>query len=69
MSYAKDGGIALGSLLFLAFVGRLLRRRERENFAGQPTWLRELESPRPLAALERGGAGEPETEVKALRHR
>jgi flagellar M-ring protein FliF len=62
MKYAKYGILALGSLIFLAFAGRLLRKREREPFAGQPTWLRELESPRSLAALEHG---QP-TEVTAL---
>ena len=41
----------------------MLKRRERENFAGQPTWLRELEAPRSLASLERGA----DTEVMALR--
>ncbi len=44
--------VGLGSVLFLLFVSRLLRRRETENFAGQPTWLRELETPRSLAELE-----------------
>ena len=52
MSYAKYGVIGLGAILFLFFVARLLRRRENEPFAGNPTWVRELESPRPLAALE-----------------
>ncbi len=74
-SYLKDAkyGLAgLGSLVFLVFAGRLLRRRERENFAGQPTWLRELEAPRTLASLEQRQAGaqvhaaEP-TEIMALR--
>ena len=62
LKYAKYGILALGSLLFLGFVGRLLRKREREPFAGQPTWLRELEAPRSLAALEQS---QP-TEVAAL---
>lgn len=62
MKYAKYGVIGLASLLFLAFAGRMLRRREREPFAGQPTWLRELEAPRTLASLE---AAQP-TEVAAL---
>ncbi|MGH2884459.1 MAG: flagellar M-ring protein FliF C-terminal domain-containing protein, partial [Solirubrobacteraceae bacterium] len=74
MSYAKYGAVGLGSLIFLVFSGRMLRRRERENFAGQATWIRELESPRTLASLEQrhggGGAtivgGEP-TEVMALK--
>ncbi|HEX4009231.1 MAG TPA: flagellar basal-body MS-ring/collar protein FliF [Solirubrobacteraceae bacterium] len=75
VSYAKYGVIGLGSLIFLIFSGRMLRRRERENFAGQPTWLRELESPRTLASLEarQGGngavnvVGGPDTEVMALK--
>jgi flagellar M-ring protein FliF len=72
LKYAKYGVAGLGSLIFLVFAGRLLRRRERENFAGQPTWLRELESPRTLASLEQRQATaqmqavEP-TEVMALR--
>jgi flagellar M-ring protein FliF len=40
-------------LLFLFFVGRMLRRREREGFSGDATWIRELTSPRSLAELER----------------
>ena len=73
MNYAKYGAAGLGSLIFLIFAGRMLRKREREAFAGQPTWLRELESPRSLASLEQrqaGGGGviqAPETEVMALR--
>jgi flagellar M-ring protein FliF len=74
LNYAKYGLAGLGSLAFLVFTGRMLRRRERENFAGQPTWLRELEAPRTLASLERrqqAGAGgivaNDPTEVMALR--
>ncbi|MGA9857118.1 MAG: flagellar basal-body MS-ring/collar protein FliF [Solirubrobacteraceae bacterium] len=73
MNYAKYGAAGLGSLIFLVFAGRMLRKRERESFAGQPTWLRELESPRTLASLEQrqaGGAtmvGPEPTEVMALR--
>jgi flagellar M-ring protein FliF len=72
INYAKYGLAGLGSLVFLVFAGRALRRRERENFAGQPTWLRELEAPRTLASLEQRQATaqmqavEP-TEVMALR--
>jgi flagellar M-ring protein FliF len=57
MKYAKYGAAGLASLLFLLFAGRMLRRREREAFAGQPTWLRELETPRSLASLEAGQQG------------
>ncbi len=62
LKYAKYGVLGLASLLFLAFAGRMLRRREREPFAGQPTWLRELEAPRTLASLEQPAP----TEVAAL---
>src|ERR1700742_2456790 len=57
LKYAKYGAAGLGSLIFLVFAGRMLRRREREAFAGQPTWLRELETPRTLASLEAGQNG------------
>jgi flagellar M-ring protein FliF len=71
IKYAKLGAAGLGSLIFLVFAGRKLRKRERESFAGQPTWLRELEAPRTLASLEQrqmamaGGGGD--TEVMALK--
>jgi flagellar M-ring protein FliF len=66
MGYAKYGVVGLFSLLFLGFVARLLKRRENEAFmSGQPTWLRELESPRPLASLELGEAPQP-TQVMQL---
>ncbi|HZE05030.1 MAG TPA: flagellar basal-body MS-ring/collar protein FliF [Solirubrobacteraceae bacterium] len=72
LNYAKYGLAGLGSIIFLVFAGRMLRRRERENFAGQPTWLRELEAPRTLASLEARQAAGPlqapePTEVMALR--
>jgi flagellar M-ring protein FliF len=66
IGYAKYAVIGIGALLFLFFMRRNLKRREREVFTGQPTWLRELETPRPLAALASGG-DEPATEVKRLR--
>ena len=66
MGYAKYAIIGLGSLIFLFLMRRSLKRRERETFEGQPTWLRELATPRPLAALASGG-DEPATEVKRLR--
>jgi len=68
MDYAKYGGIGLAAFGFLLFVTRQLRRREQEALTGQPTWYREFESPRPLAALERGQhADETATDVKQLR--
>jgi flagellar M-ring protein FliF len=54
LGYAKYGLIGLGALIFLFFMTRMIKRRERESF-GQPTWLRELETPRSLAALSGGG--------------
>ncbi len=44
--------VGLGSLVFLLLISRMLRKRETDNFAGRPTWLRELELPRPLSELE-----------------
>ena len=65
IGYAKYALIGFGALLFLFFMRRSIKRRERETFTGQPTWLRELETPRPLAALVSGD--DPQTEVKRLR--
>jgi flagellar M-ring protein FliF len=69
MGYIKDALVGLGALIFLFFIGRKLKKREREAFGGQPTWVRELETRRPLAALEGGGplAQDAPTEIKALR--
>jgi flagellar M-ring protein FliF len=59
--YGKYGVLGLGSVGFLVFMARMVKKRERESF-GEPTWLSELEAPRTLASLE---AGQP-TEVAAL---
>jgi flagellar M-ring protein FliF len=48
----KYAGIGLASILFLFFATRALRRREQEALP-MPTWLTEVEGPRPLAELER----------------
>jgi flagellar M-ring protein FliF len=66
LGYAKYAVMGLGALLFLFFMRRNIKRREREVFGGQPTWLRELETPRPLAALSAGGDDEP-ADIKRLR--
>jgi flagellar M-ring protein FliF len=58
LGYAKYAVIGVGALLFLFFVTRMVRRREREGLMGEPTWLRELDAPRPLPAL--AGAPRPE---------
>jgi flagellar M-ring protein FliF len=65
IGYAKYAVIGLGALLFLFFTTRALRRREKETFA-QPTWLSELEMPRPLAALAGGAGAEAQTEIRQL---
>jgi flagellar M-ring protein FliF len=40
----KGVGIGLGALLFLFFVTRHLRKREREALTDEPSWLRSLEA-------------------------
>ena len=52
MGKVKYVALGLGALIFLFMMSRMLRRRETEQFAGQPTWLRELEHPRSLAEIE-----------------
>lgn len=61
----KYVAVVIGSLLFLALIARALRKRERDEFAGDPTWLRELELPRPLSELEAqaGLSGAPAGEL------
>ncbi|MEA2267916.1 MAG: flagellar M-ring protein FliF [Solirubrobacteraceae bacterium] len=53
MDIAKYAGIGLGLLAFLFFVMRHLKKRESESL-GEPTWLRQIESPTTLAELEAG---------------
>ena len=53
LSYLKFVGLGFAMLIFLFFMKRHLRRREREELAS-PTWLRELEAPVSLAELEGG---------------
>lgn len=64
--YAKYALLGLAALIFLVFVARQLRKREVESLAGEPTWLREIESPRTLAELERIDQSSP-TQVLPLR--
>jgi flagellar M-ring protein FliF len=54
----KYAGIGLASIVFLFFVTRALRRREEEALP-MPTWLTEIEGPRPLAELERSTSPVP----------
>ncbi len=53
LGYAKYALIGIGSLLFLFFTTRALRRREQEGIDNEPPWLRELELPIRLSELER----------------
>ena len=53
LGYAKYGAAGLGLLVFLFFLMRQLKRRERESL-GEPTWLRQIEAPTTLADLEAG---------------
>jgi flagellar M-ring protein FliF len=65
--YLKYVLAGIAALAFLLFVTRQLRRRESEPLAGEPTWLREIESPRTLAELERLEDEVPPTHVRPLR--
>ncbi len=58
--------LGVGALIFLIFMTRALRRREEAGLRGNPTWLRELETPRSLNEIE-GEAFEEPTAVTALR--
>ncbi len=49
---AKAAVMVIGALAFLALVVLGLRRREREQVAAEPTWLREIEASWPLRELE-----------------
>jgi len=55
-------GLGLATLLFMVFMARHLRRREKEEIA-QPAWLTTVEEPTSLAALE--AASEPATTMMA----
>ena len=58
----KGVGIGLGALLFLFFVTRHLRKRERGELIDEPSWLRTLEAAQPkelmpMPDLSGAGAG------------
>src|SRR3954462_4242701 len=53
---AKYVGLGLGSLLFLFFVTRPLRKRENAGLLAEPTWLSQIEAPRPVGQLAAGTA-------------
>ncbi len=58
LGYAKYVLLGLGSILFLFFSTRSLRKREKETI-DEPVWLRELEAPMRLSELERETAPRP----------
>jgi flagellar M-ring protein FliF len=60
-------GLGLGTLLFLFFVSRGMKRREGENL-GTPSWLTEIEEPVSLATLEArtGAAAAPDAVTQML---
>jgi flagellar M-ring protein FliF len=51
LGLAKYVGLAFATMIFLFFVRRGLKRREREGIAPEPTWLREIERAVPVAEL------------------
>lgn len=53
LGYAKYAAVGIGLLVLLIFSARHLRRREGETLMREPSWLREIEAPTPLAHLER----------------
>jgi flagellar M-ring protein FliF len=55
--------IGVGSLVFLFAMRRALRRRESEQFAPEPTWLRQIEGAVPLAQLGAGNYAAPNIEL------
>jgi flagellar M-ring protein FliF len=55
LGYAKYALLGIGSLLFLFFTTRSLRRRESDTI-DEPVWLRELETPMRLSELQRESA-------------
>jgi flagellar M-ring protein FliF len=52
LGLARYALLGLGSLLFLFFMSRHLKRREREGLAAEPTWLREIQRSMPVGELE-----------------
>ncbi len=62
----KGVGIGLGALLFLFFVTRHLRKRERGELIDEPSWLRTLEATQPKELMpmpDLSGRGATATDV------
>jgi flagellar M-ring protein FliF len=69
-TYAKYVALGLGVLLFLFFVTRAIRKRERSSL-GEPTWLTEISAPRSVSELGDGSqaalaAGNPQRPADRL---
>jgi flagellar M-ring protein FliF len=62
----KGAGIGLGALLFLFFVTRHLRKREREALADEPSWLRQLQPPAPLDVRAAIDAAQPTVVMESV---
>lgn len=65
--YARYALLGMAALIFLALVTRQLRKRENEALGGEPTWLNEIETPRPLAEVEAMPQPVAPTQVLPLR--
>ncbi len=65
--YARYALLGMAALIFLALVTRQLRKRENEALGAEPTWLNEIETPRPLAELEPMAQPVAPTQVLPLR--
>lgn len=59
LGLAKYVGLGLAALVFLFMMRRGIKRREGEEIAPEPTWLREIEAPTTLAQLEAGPIAMP----------
>jgi flagellar M-ring protein FliF len=57
MGYAKWLGLGLATLVFLFFMRRALRKREDADLLGEPVWLNQIDTARPIGALAAGGGG------------
>jgi flagellar M-ring protein FliF len=59
LEYGRYAALALALALFTLFLLRHLRRREQEALPAEPVWLREIESPQPIAELQAQQQAQP----------